>query len=368
MNIVSNMKKKHCILRKNHLIFLVVVLAVACNNDPLTIRGPAFHGKPGVYIANEGNITFGNASLSFYDPESGKASNNIFLVANGIPLGDVANSLSFYGNKGYVVVNNSAKIVGFDPEDAALRGTIGGFESPRRMLVLNDVKAYVSDLYARRIFIVNPKDTTITGSIDISVPGTGFAQHNAEQMLLAGDRVFAACWSYDNTILVIDQVADRVTDSVKVTKQPNSMVTDRQGRLWVLSDGGYAGSAYGQDTAALTCIDPASLRVTRKLVFPSPDASPIDLAVNGTGDTLYYLDRDLYSLPVDSKSLPGRPYIAAGGRQFYSLGIDPATSEIYLGDAIDYQQNGLVYRYNGTAPVDSFRAGINPGAFYFTGQ
>ena len=355
-------------MKKIYPIILFITLTPACDNDPLRIEGPVFHGKPGVYIANEGNFTFGNASLSFYDPSSGIASNSIFLVANGIPLGDVANSLAFYGDRGYVVVNNSARIICFDPGDASLTGTITGFESPRHLLVLSDAKAYISDLYARRIFIVNLSDFSLTGTIDISVPGSGFAQHNAEQMLILGDRVFAACWSYDNAILVIDPVTDLVTDSVKVTRQPNSMVLDSRARLWVLSDGGYAGSAFGQDTAALTCIDPATLQITRKLVFPSLDASPFDLAINRGGDSLYFLDRDLFCMNVNAVTLPVQPFIEAAGRQFYSLGIDPSTSEIYLGDAIDFQQSGLVYRYRGSVLADSFRVGVNPGAFYFTGQ
>ncbi len=43
----------------------------------------------------------------------------------------------------------------------------------------------------------------------------------------------------------------------------------------------------------------------------------------------------------------------------------PYTGDIYLGDAIDQVQRGIVYRYksDGTA-IDTFKTGINPGFFY----
>jgi YVTN family beta-propeller protein len=344
----------------------VTVFLSGCENEPVRVTGPDFQGSAGVFIVNEGNFMFDNSSLSFYDYSTNKVYNNIFLVANGIPLGDVAQSLCFSGDKGYVVVNNSAKIICFNPEDAVLAGRITGFESPRHMLIIDDNKAYVSDLYARKIFIVDPVTCAVTGTIDTDKGSGLFYQHSAETMLLHGLRVFAACWSFDNTVLVIDNRTDRVTDSIKVCKQPNSMVIDREGRLWVLSDGGFHGSAYGQDTAALSCIDTESLRVLKKLSFPSLDASPVNLVANARADTLYYINTGIYRMPISSSALPAEPLIGGAGKQFYSLGVDPLSSEVYVGDAIDYQQPGLVYRYRDTELVDSFRTGIIPGEFYFT--
>jgi len=351
------------------LLLLIVpgmFFLLGCTIDPVRIEGPDFKGSAGVFIVNEGNFLYENSSLSFYDYSINKVSNNIFLIANEIPLGDVAQSLSFNEGVGYVVVNNSAKIICFDPEDGTLIETISGFESPRQMLIINDAKAYVSDIYARKIFIANPLEFTITGAIDTDNHSGKFNQHSAESMLLHGNRVFAACWSFDNTILVIDIQTDRIIDSVKVNRQPNSMVLDREGRLWVLSDGGFQGSAYGQDTAAISCIDAESLQTIRKMSFSSLDASPVNLVINATADTLYFINKDIFRMEVSSTNLPTEALISGDGKQFYSLGVDPVSSDIYIGDAVDYQQSGMVYRYRETVLVDSFRTGIIPGDFYFT--
>ena len=51
---------------------------------------------------------------------------------------------------------------------------------------------------------------------------------------------------------------------------------------------------------------------------------------------------------------------------FYSLGIDPSTNEIYVGDAIDHKQNGHVKRFSRSGKLlDEFKVGISPGNFSF---
>jgi hypothetical protein len=54
---------------------------------------------------------------------------------------------------------------------------------------------------------------------------------------------------------------------------------------------------------------------------------------------------------------------------FYSLAIDPENSEIYVGDAIDHSQNGIVHRYSSVGMlIDEFKVGISPGNFAFKSE
>jgi DNA-binding beta-propeller fold protein YncE len=87
--------------------------------------------------------------------------------------------------------------------------------------------------------------------------------------------------------------------------------------------------------------------------------------INGQGNTLYYLLNDLYKMPI-SAGAPSSPLVVQGARVFYSLGLDPLDETIYVGDAIDYNQNGtvLLYQNNGTY-LSSFKSGIIPGYIRF---
>jgi len=331
----------------------------------MKIAGLDFSGSDGVFIINEGNYTYDNASLSFLEFQNHKIYNGIFFAANGMNPGDVAHSMIIYDNRGYITINNSGKILIIDPNTVNMVGKLTGLVSPRYVHIVNGRKGYISDLYSMKITLFDPEENKLTGDINVQ-NNKPFNQHSTEQMIGYKELVFIACWSYDNQILVLDTLTNQVIDSINVTKQPNSLVIDRYNKLWVLSDGGFAGSGFGQDTAAITRIDADNRSVEMVLPFPSLNDSPIDLVINGTADTLYFLYKGIYRMPVTDQKLPDKPYIQIRNNDYYSLAVDPVTSIVYAGDAIDYQQNGLVYRFSPNGEmIDSFLVGINPGAFCF---
>lgn len=356
---------------KKYLIILVVLLSVivSCTKDPVETIYFDFTGNKGVYVLSEGNFMYGNSSLSFYDPLAKRVYNQIFQARNGAPMGDVAQSMLLWNNLGFIVVNNSGKIYVIDSKTAEFKGNISGLNSPRYVHVVNEQKAYVTDLYARKITIFNPSTFQKTGTISVINSNAEFKQHSTEQMIAYKNLVFVNCWSYDNKILVIDSNSDRLVDSLEVFKQPNSMVLDKYNKLWVLTDGGFEGSPYGYEQPGLLKIDAETREIERSFRFALGE-HPQKLAINPTGDTLFYLNRHAWKMSVNDKRLPEQAFITSentslyGG--FYSLGIDPATSEVYVGDAIDHRQNGIVRRYSqaGTL-IDEFKVGISPGYFAF---
>jgi YVTN family beta-propeller protein len=350
---------------KLKIAFLLLIIFTACDENPLIMTGYNFSDSSGVYIVNEGNYMQDNATLSFLNLESMKVYNNVFFNANETRLGDVAYSMVINGNKGYIVINNSGRIYSINIRNAKFNGKLTGFISPRHIYLLNDKKGYVTDLYSMKISIINPSTYKVTGEIDVCNKNP-FNQHSTEQMAGYGNYVFIGCWSYDNKILVLDTTTDRIVDSMTVTKQPNSLVIDKKNKLWVLSDGGFPGSAYGQETAALSRIDANTRNIELVMQFPSLDDSPIDLVLNGSGDTLYFLLRGIRRMSITDEELPADAFIKIRKSDFYCIAVDPNTSVIYAGDPLDYQQNGLVYRFSPNGElIDSLGVGINPGAFCF---
>jgi len=354
-------------------VFLTILISLiifsACKENPVDTVFFDFSGNRGVYIVNEGNFMYGNSSLSFYDTDSKRVYNQVFQARNGAPLGDVAQSIAIWNNLGFVVVNNSGKIYVIDSRTAEFKGTISGLSSPRHIHFVHSKKAYVTDLYARKITIFDPQTLQITGKIPVGNSKSEFNQHSTEQLISYKNLVFTNCWSYDNKILVINSDTDQLIDSVEVFKQPNSMVLDKENKLWVLTDGGFEGNPYGYEQPGLLKIDAETREIERSFRFARRE-HPLNLCINPTRDTLYFLNRHVWKMATGEKRIPEQPFIESkytssyGG--FYSLAIDPETSEIYLGDAIDHRQNGLVYRYSRNGKlIDEFKVGISPGDFAF---
>lgn len=314
----------------------------------------------GLFITNEGQFMYGSASLSYYDPERRTVENEIFSRANGFALGDVAQSMVIRKGTGWVVVNNSGVIFAIDTETFREVGRITGFTSPRYIHFLSDEKAYVTQLWDPRIYIVNPRRFEITGYIDTDMD---FETGSTEQMVQYGKYVFTNCWSYQNRLLVIDTDTDRVCDQIEVGIQPTSLAIDCNGKIWTITDGGYEGSPYGYEAPSLYCIDAATRKVEKQFRFTLGDA-PSEVHLNGAGDTLYFINDAVWRMSVTADRIPARPFIESRGTKYYGLTVDPLTSEVYVADAIDYAQNGVVFRYSADGElVDEFYVGITPGAF-----
>lgn len=314
----------------------------------------------GLFIVNEGNFQYGNATLSYYDTETHEVENEVFVRANSQKLGDVAQSMIMHDGTAWIVVNNSHVLFAIDPVTFVEKGRITGLTSPRYMHFISDEKAYVTQLWDSRIFIINPKTRSVTGYIET---GMDDAVASTERIVEYGDHVFVNCHSYQRTILKIDTGSDEIEGRLEVGLQPNSMAIDKNGKLWVLTDGGYPGSAAGYEPATLSRIDPDTFRIEKTFTFYG-DSDPSELNLNVDRDTLYFINDDVWKMPVDAETLPSVPFIGSRNTKYYSMTVCPWNSDVYVADAIDYQQKGIIYRYSAAGKLlDEFRAGIIPGFF-----
>lgn len=330
----------------------------------------------GLFVVNSGNYMSETASLSYYDFFTEDVYNDVIRDANNVyPIGDVGQSMVIRGDLGYIVLNNSGKILIIDVNTSKLKGKITGLTSPRYMHFVSDTKAYISDLYGQTITVVDPSimDPTqnqIINRIDVSNGNANFYQHSTETMVQAGRYLFVACWMYDDQVLVVDTESDELVDSIQVGVQPNSLVIDKYNKLWVLCDGGYEGSAYAHATPQLYRINVQDLQIEDSISF-SMDDSPSSLITNFAKDSLFFINTDVYAHSVLSGDIPeviihSDTEHTGFGKGFYTLGINPYNSDIYVADAIDNAQSGIVYRFNSDGvPVDTFKVGINPTHFCF---
>lgn len=315
----------------------------------------------GLFITNEGMFQYGNATLSYYDPETKSVENEVFYRANAMKLGDVAQSMTIRDGVGWIVVNNSHVIFAIDINTFKEVGRITNLASPRYIHFVSDEKAYVTQIWDNRIFIVNPKRYEITGYIEC--PNMAMESGSTEQMVQYGKYVFVNCWSYQNRILKIDTETDQVVDELIVGIQPSSLVMDKNYKLWTITDGGYEESPYGYETPSLYRIDAARFEIEKQFRF-KPGDSPSEVQINGEGDKLFWINNDIWSMDVEADRVPVRPFLKYRDTKYYGLTVNPRNGDVYVADAIDYQQQGVIYRYTADGePVDEFYVGVTPGAF-----
>ncbi len=346
-------------MKKKLLLFWMVTLVLAsCTKEPVQPDIPTFQ-KPGVFVVNEGNFTTGNASLTWYHSDS--VFKDAFYAINKVPLGDVANYMTVHDNKGYIVINNSGVVYVIDINTGAFLDKISGLSSPREILIVDNNKAWVSDLFSKFISVVDLNTYKVVNTINLH-------GRTSESLVRIGDKVFVNNWSRlnqipeNNMVLVLDVGTEKIVDSVQVSLEPNSMVADANNKLWVLCSGGYNNI----EIPALYRIDPVNDSVEEKLVFGQKNMNPFALNINGAGTRLWFLNNGICKVDIDSHKIPTEPLIPQGTHNFYSLGVRPDIESLYASDALDYVRNGTVYYYDSTGNLSGeFEAGIIPGSFCF---
>ena len=341
-------------------------VVIPSGND--TISGDTLTPEPprGLFIANEGTFTYANSSLSYYDIDANSVMNNLFFVVNGVPLGDVCQSLAKIDSSLYIVVNNSKYIYKVDARTITYQDKIMGFTSPRYMIPVGNNKAYVSDLESTGVWVLDLE------SLNKSFIETG---NTTEAMVKVGDEVFVSNWSNyytgsttsNKTVQVIDCVNDELVAAIEVAQEPNAMVVDKDNHIWVSCSGSYNNV---QDPA-LICIDPVTRTVIKRFDFTPGVDYPSGLAIDGTGENVFfmkggYATLNVYKMSVDATELPETPFISSGSKVFYNIKVNPYNGDVYVTDAKNYVQNGDLLRYSADGTLlGTFELGIIPSYMLF---
>ena len=163
----------------------------------------------------------------------------------------------------------------------------------------------------------------------------------------------------NNTVQVVDIQNDVKVSEIEVEQEPNSMVVDRDGMVWVLCDNGW------EDTTFFLCkINPMLKQVEKTYTFAG--GYPSHLCIDKTGTRLLFIDYNVCSMNINDETSLNTSFIAAEGRSFYNMVVNPTTGDLYVTDAKNYVQNGQVYRYSSDGVLlKQFSAGICPSAMVF---
>ena len=317
-------------------------------DDPVTVADAT------VLILNEGNYNFGNGSLSLYNQDNKTVANKICQSNNnGRPIGDVVQSAVQVGNELFVVVNNSSKIEVLDASTLRSISSIQQLNSPRYITAANSQKAYVSDLYEDKLYVIDLSSHIVVNTIETK----GWV----EEMAVANDKLYLTHVD-SNQVWVLDIGTDSILKKINTHEQPQFIEIDKNKNAWIACGGGLNGGK-----SALYQIQTSNDSILSIFESFTIEDKIGELEFNNTKNHLHYLGKDgLYEMDIRDNLLPKTPKISRFNRLFYGFSIDPLTNEIYISDAIDYQQKGVVYRYDYQGvEIDVFKVGIIPGDILF---
>lgn len=340
---------------KHGILLLVIVLLAACQEDnppgPSGEAGANLAPGSGVLILNEGPFRQSLASLSFYTYNTGEVTNELFEEVNGFRLGDILQSATVVDEEMLLVVNNSSVVERVNKRSLTSNSSLT-LDSPRYALRLPDGRFYVSDFVAGEVHVVE-SENDLRKSNSIPLPGW------SEQMVLLDGQVWVTN-PFRSYVYGIDISQDQLTDSILIDDQCGLLLADTQGRLWTLCQGesilDNASTLYRFSTGGQIDSWPVAANGQSRMLYVEEQNEIWLLTFEG----LYRFSADL---PSDEEIGPlwlERP------ANWYALGREPETGDIYLGDAIDFQRAGMVYRYDQAQnPIDSFAVGLAPNGFVF---
>lgn len=300
-----------------------------------------------VVILCEGNFMWSNASFDVYYPKTGNLISDAWKKQNGNkPLGDVLQSGVYANGLLWLVLNNSGKAVAVDPVNYTYQKSMAGFKSPRYALPVGTGQMWLTDLYDNALSVADIN----SGSISKKIPCSGWT----EELLQYQNEVFVC--NHRGWLYIYNATTVSLADSINLQSGSQWLVLDKNQKIWVLaSDSG---------KCALYKVDPVQHKIENKVDLPMQSAQR--LAISKGLDTLFYLSGGVYAMPIVAASAPTASIFSVSGSNFYGLGVDPFSGEVYVADAADYVSKGTVYAISTVGKERThFGTGIIPGSFIF---
>jgi hypothetical protein len=275
----------------------------------------------------------------------------------------VVQSLEWINGALYAVINNSQKIVVLDPQTFQQTGQINlpAGASPREIVKVGDEKAYVTDLYANALYIINLSDFSVSEKlIQVGL--------NPDKIMFYQGFAYVANNGFgaDSSIYKIDVSTDFVVDTIIVNRGPAAMVVGTGGMMWVVAQG-YAGN-YDEfwnlipGTSKPGGIHGINIVTGEQSVYQELPQAGDDIGLNEESSQLYINAGGIRAFDLNTLILSDT--VITGS--FYAFSYEPESGQFFTANARDYASAGEIRVFNSNyTQENAFNAGIIPGSFLF---
>ena len=329
------------------MLLLIGLLLAGCQNEEVGPQSTVdqesgvFAYNDGLLVANEGTFNFGNASVTYYQPENNTSVSNIFDRQNDMPLGDVLQSVYLDSDDLYLVVNNSSRIAVVDPLTFRLRRDFYGMGSPRHLVRYGN-RLFVSQLFDPHLWVIDAS----TGALLDKWPTAGWT----ERMILL-DSVLWVESVNSQELISFDLNNDSVLTPVLVQGGPYGCIKAND-RIY-----GLIGMGVG---SRLFELNSADFSISREYNLAPLDAK--HMGFDESENKLYFWSYgDVYQFDLADWQLETNSIFTTGNRNVGGLYLDPQDRDWYYTDVLDFATRGWLYRMNSQFELtDSVRTGFIP--------
>ncbi len=351
-----NLLQKCLLLSAGMMLMLASCERVDDNPDP------AFNNLKGLFVVCEGTFGKADGDITYYNTDDGSTVKGLYHAVNQTDAGDVVQSFAIADTLGFIVVNNSQKLIVVNMKDFRHIKTITGFSYPRSIVRADETTIYlsngngISDNYIYSIDLV-----TLTKRDSLAVT-TG-----PEALIKAGEKVYASLsggWNNDGkTVLEIDPRTFSIAGSHEVALCPVDLAADGNGHIWAYCKGVADYSNYPEVSYTGMGLSRINLSAGRVTTMPfSTMAAPgtNNLSVSKDGKTLYFINDGVYAMASSATALPAEKLV---GNSFYGIDTDPKSGDIVVLDAD--ASKVLIFNTNGVKQFE-FGTGSFPGSVVFS--
>lgn len=304
----------------------------------------------GVLISNEGNFGNPNADVSYIDQDTYEISNNIYQAVNNEPLGDVLQHIRIHGDKAYLVMNNSNKIVVVDRASFEKIDVITEQISLPRYIGFANDKLFVSNSSGRNVSIYNEGDRSFITTI-----GQLGSVNNVE---VAGNYVFVqqGSWGSGNSVAVIDATTNTLNSILEVDEGINGIISygDFLYTLSSTTNGTVINKIDATDLSTAATLTAEDITGAGKIAY-----SDGKLYFIGNSTEIFSVEDNLMSEPSLVTSVPDNSWST-----LYGLGV--VDDYILTSDSNGFTQASIIRAYSKETGslVATFNAGIGSNGFY----